>query len=109
MGLKLNDTTSISVLVTWNEIPAADKNGIILSYTVKYQAIGGINVNAPVNFTKIYFPTREANLTGLIKNQRYKISVLASTTKGDGPYSPPILPETNQDSKSTFFYNIGFR
>ena len=104
LNLTLNDTTSTSLLVTWNEVPAPDRNGIILRYTVRYQAIGGISVNAPVNFTNVTFPTRKVNLTGLIKNQRYNISVLASTVKGDGPYSPPILPKTNQDSKSTIFF-----
>ena len=103
MGLKLKDTTSTSIKVTWNEVPADDRNGIIQSYTVRYQAIGGITVNAPVNFTKIDSPTREANLTGLIKNQRYNISVLASTIEGNGPYSPAISEQTNQDSKSTIF------
>ena len=93
-------------MVTWNEVPDADKNGIIQSYTVRYQAIGGITVNAPVSFTNVTFPTRMVNLTGLIKNQRYNISVLASTVKGGGPYSPPISASTNEDSKSTFLYDI---
>ena len=105
-GLKEDDTTSTSIVVTWNEVPGADKNGIILSYTVRYQAIGGITVNAPVSFTNVTFPTRMVNLTGLIKNQRYNISVLASTVEGDGPYSPPISASTNEDSKSTFLYDI---
>lgn len=110
MNLKLNDTTSTSLLVTWNKVPAADKNGVILSYTVRFQAIGVISVNAPGNFKlKIAFPTRKAYLTGLIKNQRYNISVLAPIIKGDGPNSPPIYATTHQDSKSAiprkYYYN----
>ncbi|KAJ7386427.1 hypothetical protein OS493_008552 [Desmophyllum pertusum] len=40
----------------------------------------------------------QANLTGLVKNQDYRIRVLASTIKGDGNYSdPPLIDQTNQD------------
>ena len=93
------DTTATSILVTWDEVPAADKNGIIVSYTVKYQAVGGISGKAPINTTTVYTPVMEANLTGLIKNQRYNISVLASTIKGPGDYSDPITVLTNQARK----------
>ena len=100
MNLKLNNTTPTSALVTWDEVPAADKNGIILSYTVWFQAIGKISVNALGNLkVKKAFSTRKAYLNGLIKNQRYNISVLASTIKGDGPFSPSIYVKTNQDGK----------
>ena len=97
LNLRPVDTTSTSILVTWNEVPPADQNGIITSYTVKYQAIGGVSVNATANYTTV--STRQANLTDLIKNQKYNISVLATTFKGDGNYSYPISVTTNQDSK----------
>ena len=100
-NLRLVDTTSTSILVKWDEVPSVNKNGIILSYTVKYQAVGNDNVTleeGPVNTTTVGL--LRANLSGLIKNQRYNISVLATTIKGDGPYSDPITEITNQDSKS---------
>ena len=92
-NLKLNDTTSTSLLVRWSEVPAADKNGIILSYTVSYQAIS----SALVENKTVYVPTREVNLTGLIKNMNYSVRVLATTDKGDGNYSDPEVFLTNQD------------
>ncbi len=94
--LALKDTTSISILVGWNEVPDADKNGIIISYTVSYQAVS----SALVENTTVNAPTREANLTGLIKNMNYSIRVLASTSKGNGKYSDPEFFVTNQDGKS---------
>lgn len=93
--LKLIDTTSTSLLLRWSEVPAADKNGIIRSYTVRYQAIS----SALVENTTVYVPTREVNLTGLIKNMNYSVSVLASTDKGDGDYSDPEFFPTNQDGE----------
>jgi len=96
--LKLNDTTSTSLLVQWSEVPDEHKNGIIRSYTVSYQAIGSLLVDN----TTVYVPTLEANLTGLIKNMNYTVRVLASTDKGDGNYSDPEVFLTNQDGELTF-------
>ena len=96
--LQLKDTTSSSLLVGWNEVPAADKNGIIISYTVNYQSISSLLVE---NLT-VYFPTREVNLTGLIRDMNYSVRVLASTGKGDGNYSDPDFFVTNQDGKLVF-------
>ena len=96
--LKLKDTTSTTLLVGWNEVPAADKNGIIISYTVSYQEIS----SALVENLTVYFPTREVNLTGLIKNMNYIIRVLASTNKGDGDYSDPEVFVTDQNGELVF-------
>jgi len=96
--LKLKDTTSTSLLVGWNEVPAVDKNGIIISYTVSYQAID----SALVENLTVYFPTREVILTGLIKSMNYSVKILASTDKGDGMYSDPEFFVTNQDGKLVF-------
>ena len=94
LGLKPNDTTSRSILVQWEEVPDCDKNGIITSYTVRYQAITertdhGNETIVPA--TKLF-----ANLTDLIISAKYNISVLASTIKGDGPYSSGTVVATNQ-------------
>jgi len=100
--LMLKDTTSTSLLVGWNEVPAADKNGIIISYSVSYQAISSTLVE---NLT-VYFPTREIKLTGLIKSMNYSVRVLASTDKGDKKDSDPEFFVTNQDVPSAAPQNV---
>ena len=94
LRLKANDTTSRSILVQWEEVPDCDKNGIITSYTVRYLAISERTNHGG----KTIVPATEmfANLTGLIINMKYNISVLASTIKGDGNYSDGIDVTTNQ-------------
>ena len=91
-GLKLNDTTSSSILVLWDEVSRCNKSGIITSYTVRYQATSNNHGNERI----VLAPTMSANLTDLIINMEYRISVLASTVKGDGPYSNNISVTTNQ-------------
>ncbi|XP_068728210.1 receptor-type tyrosine-protein phosphatase delta-like [Montipora capricornis] len=96
--LKAVDTTSTSILVQWGDVPDSDKNGIITSYTVRYQAITERITNAPVNTTTVEPPAMHANLTDLIINVKYNISVLASTVIGDGPYSNGTEVTTNQSA-----------
>lgn len=100
--LELKDTTSTSILVGWNEVPDADKNGIIISYTVSYQAV----TTTLVDNKTVYAPTREANLTGLIKNMNYSIRVLASTVKGNGNHSKAKFFITNQDGESACIFRF---
>ena len=71
----------------WDIVPVADQNGIILTYTVMYKALPDET------------PTTQANLTGLTKYRNYSITVSASTVKGDGNVSAPIIVTTDEDSK----------
>ena len=89
-----NSTTSTSIFVKWNDVPSEDQNGIIRSYTVRYRAVGALG---PFDMTTVF--TKEVNLTDLIKDESYNVSVLATTDKGDGPYSDPEIFTTNEDRK----------
>ena len=88
-------TSSTSILVTWEEVQAELRNGIIAGYTLKYRSLtendNGIVKAGPNG--------RQANLTGLKEFVEYNISVVAFTVKGDGPPSV-IVVRTDQDSKS---------
>ena len=78
----------------WDDVPSEYQNGIIRNYTVRYRAVGGLG---PFDATKVF--RKEANLTGLIKDKSYNVSVLATTDKGNGPYSVPIILTTNENSE----------
>ena len=89
------DSSSTSILVTWNEVLPGDRNGIITSYNITYKSQtendnGNVQVNGSV---------RQTELTNLKEYVNYNITVLASTVKGDGPASDPIVVRTDQDSK----------
>ena len=73
----------------------ADQNGIILSYTVTYTVLpGGIPRTAVVSA-----PISHVTLRGLEEHTNYSILVFASTVKGDGNASNPIIVTTDEDSK----------
>ena len=101
-NIRANSTTSTSIFVKWDDVPSEDQNGIIRNYTVRYRAVGALG---PFNTTKVF--TKEANLTGLIKDESYNVSVLATTDNGNGPYTVPIILTTNENSEyfETFIRN----
>ena len=101
-NVRENSTTSTSIFVKWDDVPSEDQNGIIISYTVRYRAV---SAEGPFNTTTVM--RKEANLTGLIKDEFYNVSVLATTVKGDGPYSYPKIFVTNENSEyyKTFIRN----
>ena len=90
-----HNTSSTSIVVQWGEVPAADQNGIIRSYTVAYKALPSDTPQTEV----VNAPTRQATLTGLNEYTNYSITVFASTAKGDGNVSNPIIVITDEDSK----------
>ena len=89
-------TSSTSILVQWGDVPAADQNGIILSYTVTYKALPGCTPKTEVFIA----PTTGVTLTDLNEFTNYSITVFTSTVKGAGNDSEPIIVITDEDSKA---------
>ena len=91
-----HNTSSTSILVSWDEVPADQQNGIITGYTITYQSLTeNHNGNVPVGPND-----RQKSITALKEYVNYNIMVFASTVKGDGPRSSPVLVvRTDQDSK----------
>lgn len=92
--VRANSVGSTSIFVQWNSIPVSDQNGVILSYTVTYKALLGGSSQ-----TVVSAPTTQTTLTGLNEFTNYRITVFASTAKGDGPASVPTYVITDEDSK----------
>ena len=92
------NTSSTSILVQWDDVPAAYQNGIILSYTITYKALPGGSPQTKV----VNAPTRQSKLTGLNEYTNYSITVFASTSKGGGNASASIIVVTDEDSKFSF-------
>lgn len=88
-------SSSSSIFVQWNEVPAAQQNGVILTYTITYQSLttkhnGSVTIN---------YPELQKNVTHLQDYTDYSIRVYASTEKGNGPASYPIVVITDQEGE----------
>ena len=91
-----HNSSSTSILVTWDDVPVQQQNGIITRYTITYQSQTE-NHNGNVSADP---SDRQLNITGLKEYVFYNITMFASTVKGDGPHSTPVVVvRTDQDSK----------
>ena len=66
-----------------------------MNYTVTYAEVPGVNPGTKI----VIAPRTNATLTGLKKYTNYSITVFASTAKGGGSRSDPIIVITDEDSK----------
>ena len=88
------NTSSSSISVSWEDVQAELRNGIITGYNITYQSLTE-NDNG---FVTAGPNDRQANLTGLKEFVKYNISVVAFTVKGNGPPNVTVV-STDQDSK----------
>ena len=80
-------STTCAVVILTSE----DQNGIIRTIRL------GIKQSAVKDLLTVI--RKEANLTGLIKDESYNVSVLVTIDKGNGPYSVLIIHTTNENSE----------
>ena len=93
------NTSSTSIFVSWGIVPILDQNGVLLNYTVTYEALPrspGLKVAKTVSA-----PNTSITLEDLNEFTDYNITVFASTIKGGGNISAPITVRTDEDSKYT--------
>ena len=88
--------TKNSIGVMWDDVPARQRNGKILKYTVNYHSG---KPGDSIHEKTIDAPTLFATLELLTSNTKYNITVMASNKHGIGPASVPILVTTSNGSK----------
>ena len=95
-----HNTSSTSIQVSWVAPSAADQNGAVTVYTVYYQAVGANIHDGRLKQQAVVAPLNETVLTGLEEYVEYNISVSASTSVGEGPFSASIVVRTAEAGKS---------
>jgi hypothetical protein len=100
-GVRALNQSSTTILVEWNDILEADRNGIIIEYEVDYTYPGGPSLQANASKAPLL-------LQGLDEDELYSIRVRAYTSAGPGSYSPAVMERTPQDGK-LLQYKYGHR
>ena len=86
--------SSTQIMVTWDEVPAIEQNGIIIIFEVRFD---------PLQLTDVlmteYRNTTDMSvvLTGLQEYVEYNISVRAYTSVGPGPLREDVTERTFED------------
>ena len=94
-NLTLLTVESVSMTVSWDEVPCNGRNGLITGYYLTYTNITS-NTSYTVNITG--GDNRMYNLTGLIPYTNYTVSIMAYTIDGLGP-SEFMTQETDESSE----------
>ena len=95
-----HNTSSTSIQVSWEAPSAADQNGALTEYTVYYQAVGDNFNDGTPKQKAVVAPLSQVLLTGLEEYVEYNISVSASTSVGEGPFSVSIIVRTAEAGKA---------
>ena len=91
--------SSTEIEVTWEEVPAINRNGIIIMYEVQYEPLETFDDQLSIEAVNTSGPVLMLNLTDLEEYIEYNISVRAYTSTGSGSYSDPVTVRTLEDSR----------
>ena len=91
--------SSTEIEVSWEEVPAISRNGIITMYDVQYEPLETFNGTTSIETVNTSEPVLMMTLSGLEEYVEYKISVRTYTSIGPGPYSDPVTNRTLEDGK----------
>ena len=89
--------SSTEIVVSWDVVPPADHNGIIILYEVQYEPLmtfGGQLMTMAMNTSNTTILLGE-----LQEYVEYNISIRAYTSVGPGPFSPGVNNRSFEDGK----------
>ena len=86
--------SSTEIAVSWNEVPAIGRNGIIIQYEVQYEPLLILTGDLTMNTSNT-----SALLRDLQEYTEYNITIRAYTSVGPGPLSPSVTNRTFEDGK----------
>ena len=89
----LTQVTSVSINVSWEAPPACCIHGVLSNYCISVSQNGAI-------IMLLTSMTKTLVISGLTPYTNYTISVAAHTIAGPGPYSEPLLVQTNEAGQS---------
>ena len=92
--------SSTEIAVSWDEVPAIDRNGIITMYEVQFEPLQTFNDQISTNSVNITNTLMMYTvLMELEEYVQYNISIRAYTSAGPGPYSTGIVERTDTDGE----------
>ena len=94
-NVRATSLSSTTIIVTWEEVPPIDRNGMITTYEIRYEPLEtfGQLSSTDINATNLFII-----LEGLHPFVSYNISISAYTSVGSGPYSDVVI-ETTQEGR----------
>ena len=101
INVQVSNTSSTSLLATWNAPPLNETHGIIREHSIRYQDIAcGVGNVSSITWVErtVNGSTTSLDITGLMKWTCYEVQVRAVTIK-NGIYSRSVKQRTSEDGK----------
>ena len=89
--------SSTEILVSWDEVPAIDQNGVIILYEVQYEPL--MTFDEALMTMTMNTSNTSIVVGGLQEYVEYNITIRAYTSVGPGPFSPGVDNRTFEDGK----------
>ncbi len=86
-------------MVTWDEVPPIEQNGVISEYEVEVNQTTFLQIAVSALYS-ISGADRKLIVSALEENVEYTVRVRAVTGGGNGPYSPGASNTTSQDGEN---------
>ncbi|XP_073524762.1 receptor-type tyrosine-protein phosphatase delta isoform X28 [Phyllobates terribilis] len=102
-NLHCDSMSSTSVQITWQPPILAERNGVIIKYTLLYK-----DINNPYNPFEVPIVPADTTvtLTALKPDTSYDVKIRAHTSKGPGPFSPSVQFRTLPVDQAVFAKNF---
>lgn len=99
-NIKVLSDDPASLKVSWQPPLERDCNGAITGYVIQYTRVGIFESDDKMilNVSNVTMLT----ISGLIANDKYKVTVAAVNKNGTGPFSKPVFETSGEDSELTY-------
>ena len=91
-------SSSTAILVTWEQVPEIDRNGIITQYEVDFNQNTFSEISTS-NLTTTNGSQLMVELEGFEENMEYSVRDRAYTSVGPGPFSAAVVSRTREDGE----------
>ena len=93
-NIKMKNTSSTSLLVSWQQIPLRQRNGIITGYKIDYRETKTLNWASETVAKQM-----SVEITGLEKYRWYEMRINGRTSQGVGIGNATLLILTDEDGE----------
>lgn len=87
------NSSSTSLIISWEPPPLDDRNGVIRGYNISY----GISAEDPSTYSTMSTVNTRIELTGLAKFTQYSVTVIAFTTAPGPSASVEVMTDSDRE------------
>ena len=100
-NFKVSSSSSLSLDISWDAIPAKEQNGELLGYYIYYKVKG-----SAVEYNKTVGPDKLSDKLTELEFTTYVVRMAGYTVAGVGSSTKDVSIQPNEGGKGAIFYNF---